>query len=288
MSSYLDTRWSKLKNLDFGESKSRGGESQKFLDSENDSDEEEWIQQLARDYGKRSHSKFNKKLTKLEKYLVFGFSILSLLIISLIFVLLIKHHGISSLQGIEDFVLPNGEKLYSVQRTCLTKGCVRASNHLMKYMDDSVDPCNDFYYFSCGKWLRDVTIPSGYSKWTSFNEISEKNQYLIKKILDSLTPYKNDSVIWHKVRDFYHACRNTAKIENDGAKPLHELIKYVGSWSMTNDTDWNEEEWNFGLALNRIHRLKSMPLFYMFVAADDKNASQYVIQVGIVHFIFLK
>ena len=83
-----------------------------------------------------------------------------------------------------------------------------------------------------------------------------------------------------KVRRFYNSCLKSDFIEKNANKSLEELIEYVGSCALTNKNTWNEEKWSFGDALTRIHHLKSMPLFYMYVAADDRNASQNIIQVS--------
>lgn len=41
---------------------------------------------------------------------------------------------------------------------CYTPGCVEAAANVLNFMDSSVDPCNDFYDFACGKFLADTTL----------------------------------------------------------------------------------------------------------------------------------
>jgi hypothetical protein len=36
--------------------------------------------------------------------------------------------------------------------TCLTQGCVQLAAQITSAMNQSVDPCQDFYQFSCGNW----------------------------------------------------------------------------------------------------------------------------------------
>ena len=45
--------------------------------------------------------------------------------------------------------------------TCLTEECVQLAALMLSRMDTSVNPCQNFYNFSCGKWMRDNIVPTG-------------------------------------------------------------------------------------------------------------------------------
>src|SRR4051812_28094442 len=40
--------------------------------------------------------------------------------------------------------------------TCKTKQCTRTATLLIKTMDETVDPCEDFHKFACGNWISDT------------------------------------------------------------------------------------------------------------------------------------
>ena len=42
---------------------------------------------------------------------------------------------------------------------CQTPGCVVAASKLIKSMDQTADPCTDFYQFACGRFLSETVIP---------------------------------------------------------------------------------------------------------------------------------
>ena len=267
----MDTRWAALGSTKRKEKKRIETSSQRqFLinSSDNESEDEEWIQQLERDYGKRQQKK--TKWTRLEKVLIATFVSCLLLIAVLITALLYSRykHG----ETLLEFTLGG-------QRICNEKGCVEASHRILTYMDEHIDPCNSFYDYACGSWVKNTEIPSTHTKWTSFSQVSDNNQRKLKRILDHLKNGEENSIALKKVFQHYKACLKKDFIENHSNQSLIDLISYVGSWAITNKSSWNEEQWNFGQALTRIHHLKSMPLFYMYVAADDKNSSANIIQV---------
>ena len=49
----------------------------------------------------------------------------------------------------------------SGSNTCLTQECIQLAAQITSAMNQSVDPCQDFYQFSCGNWGQRNLIPPG-------------------------------------------------------------------------------------------------------------------------------
>ena len=58
-------------------------------------------------------------------------------------------------------------------------------------LDTSATPCDDFYQFACGGWLKATPIPADRSTWgRGFNVIEERNEQILKEILESIADGK--------------------------------------------------------------------------------------------------
>ena len=66
---------------------------------------------------------------------------------------------------------------------CVTPACVTVASSIINAMDTSVDPCDDFYSYSCGGWIRANPLPDGKSIWGSFNKLWQENQLVMKNVL---------------------------------------------------------------------------------------------------------
>lgn len=42
---------------------------------------------------------------------------------------------------------------------CQSEVCVNISAHIHSYIDSTVDPCEDFYAYTCGKWINSYQLP---------------------------------------------------------------------------------------------------------------------------------
>ena len=96
-------------------------------------------------------------------------------------------------------------------------------------MDPSKKPINDFYYYANGQWLNKIEIPDDKSSWGSFVELSERNLYLLKDIIENckegvdVDRSENTKKIWN----FYSSVMNTHLIERLKFKPVESYINRI-------------------------------------------------------------
>jgi endothelin-converting enzyme/putative endopeptidase len=87
-------------------------------------------------------------------------------------------------------------------------------------VDKTVKPCNDFFQFACGGWLAKNPVPPEYAIWGRFNELADRNQQTLKKILETAAAAKKRDAIHQKIGDYYASCMDEAAAEAAGATPL--------------------------------------------------------------------
>src|SRR6202046_2272647 len=93
-------------------------------------------------------------------------------------------------------------------------------------LDRSVDPCVDFYKFSCGGWLKNNPIPADQAGWSVYAKLGTENQQFLWGILEADAKATHRTPVQQKVGDYYAACMNTAAIDALGDKPIRpELAK---------------------------------------------------------------
>lgn len=66
---------------------------------------------------------------------------------------------------------------------CLNKSCIHIASNILDSMDLSIDPCDDFYSYSCNGWIKSNPIPDGKSQWGTFMKLEQQNQLVIKRVL---------------------------------------------------------------------------------------------------------
>ncbi|XP_059488680.1 neprilysin-2 isoform X2 [Neocloeon triangulifer] len=163
---------------------------------------------------------------------------------------------------------------------CLTPGCVHSAASVLKNMKLEVNPCDDFYDFACGAFVRDTLIPDDKTSVNGFNVIHEKLQEQLRVTIEA--PVTEDEPKPSRmVKHLYKACMNKSLIEERGITPAKELLKKLGGWPVLEGDDWDAGSFSW---LQSVYKFKehgfSVDYFIDFsVATDLKNSTKRIIDL---------
>jgi putative endopeptidase len=87
-------------------------------------------------------------------------------------------------------------------------------------LDRTVDPCVDFYKFTCGGWQKKNPIPADRAGWSVYAKLGNDNEQFLWGILEADAKATNRTAVQQKVGDYFAACMNTTAIDALGVKPV--------------------------------------------------------------------
>ena len=95
-------------------------------------------------------------------------------------------------------------------------------------MDTSVDPCTDFFAYSCGGWMKKNPIPPDQSSWSVYSKLEDDNKAILREILESAaTPAPDRDATKQKIGDYYAACMDEKAINAAAIKPLQPVLDQI-------------------------------------------------------------
>jgi len=74
-------------------------------------------------------------------------------------------------------------------------------------MDRTADPCNDFYQYVCGGWVKNNPIPADQASWSVYGKLGDENSRFLWGILeDAGKPAADRTAAQQKIGDYFESC----------------------------------------------------------------------------------
>ncbi|KAL7034177.1 hypothetical protein ACKWTF_007877 [Chironomus riparius] len=125
---------------------------------------------------------------------------------------------------------------------CRSPQCVISASKMDYLIDWKVDPCENFYNFACGSFIRDSTLHDRRDSLNVFTMTDDKLKDQLRRLFtrkivdDEIEPYK-------MVKRLFTSCMDVDDADKRGVEPFRKLIDAVGGWPML-DGDWDEKAWD--------------------------------------------
>ena len=148
--------------------------------------------------------------------------------------------------------------------------------------DKSLDPCDDFYKYSCSKWMTGNPIPADQVFWTTGSGLELWNEGVLRDTMEAASkPDANRTAVQQKIGDYWAACMDESGIEAAGMKPLQPELARIAALKSKKDLT---------AEVARLHHLypgawqsgdnqSNSPLFGFTGAQDYDNAAMVVAQI---------
>ncbi|MEW6280408.1 MAG: M13 family metallopeptidase, partial [Candidatus Eremiobacterota bacterium] len=136
-------------------------------------------------------------------------------------------------------------------------------------LDPGVSPCVDFYQYANGGWMKKNPIPSDRPRWGTFNALYDRNQGILKAILEECAADSQAAPgsLERKLGDFYASGMDVAGLNAAGSKPLDELLGQIDRVQNAKDLQ---------AAVARLH-LAGVDAYFNFYSQQDYKDSRRVV-----------
>jgi len=144
----------------------------------------------------------------------------------------------------------------------------------MSNMDDTKNPCDDFYDFACGTFIKNTVIPDEKTSISQFTVVSDKLKNKMRKLIEAPVE-EHDPEVTVLIKNLYTSCKEKERIEARGLEPLEDVLAKMKGWPVIEGDKWNEAAFHWTTAVYR-NRALGYSIDYMYdfsVTTDVKNST---------------
>ena len=139
-------------------------------------------------------------------------------------------------------------------------------------VDKTVDPCENFYRYSCNGWFKRNPLPPDQTSYGRFTELYELNRLHLRQILeDTSKADPNRTPNEQKIGDEYASCMDTAATDKLGLSPIKPELDRIAALSRRDDLP---------VLLAHLHTIGVNAFFEFGSDQDYADANQVISSYG--------
>ncbi|XP_063990613.1 membrane metallo-endopeptidase-like 1 [Diachasmimorpha longicaudata] len=164
---------------------------------------------------------------------------------------------------------------------CTTPGCISFAKTLKENMNTAVDPCDDFYEFTCGRWSENNPMPGDAELWDISKIMAEDISEKFIKILGSSSESSSPSRASQLVRKMYHNCMDLDAIEKNGFEAILSRLQSTGGWPvMMAPSDWSPNATSLSQILGYYEKeIGGESLYFFDVTPGVVDLAEYILYI---------
>ncbi|XP_064460578.1 neprilysin-1-like [Ornithodoros turicata] len=164
-------------------------------------------------------------------------------------------------------------------QSCDYEECRVFVGSLRDSLAEFLEPCDDFFEFVCGGWMKKARVSPDEVLLTTVIESHRKVEDEIGEILNNTVISYRDQTAMQKASALYQGCINMDLRNSKGVKPLEDLLTYfeIPNWPVVNQT---AQFRIFHILGSVIRELGLDAIISVRVGMDYHNSDRYIIYIG--------
>ncbi|CAK5079861.1 unnamed protein product [Meloidogyne enterolobii] len=168
---------------------------------------------------------------------------------------------------------------------CLTPICVHTAAIILNSMNATVDPCDDFFEYACGNWIKQHPIPDDAPSVSNFENLGQDLELALKDLLEDgpdtlINMEETNEEAVKKAKYFYQMCLNESEIMTSWRNVFDQVLHTFGGWPSLESSS----QPNIRIRIERLYgimvsKFRADSLFKATVQPDDKNSDKHILLI---------
>ncbi|KAF7992754.1 hypothetical protein HCN44_005098 [Aphidius gifuensis] len=167
-----------------------------------------------------------------------------------------------------ELTLGHPETVKNNEDICLSPACIHAASRMLNNMDSKVSPCDNFYKYSCGNFIKSTQLADSVHSQDSYSQSEHKLKNELRSIIN-LPNFPNDTKPLRIAKDFYQTCLNTSAINKQGLDEIKKIINNTGGWPVLDGNKWNETSFDWVETTYKLSKLGYTANYLISVELDN-------------------
>jgi membrane metallo-endopeptidase-like protein 1 len=151
-------------------------------------------------------------------------------------------------------------------------GFHKAADMFRSSINETADPCEDFFEFSCGKWVANNAIPDDLTSHGHFSELREKVNREMKDLYEDERPSTSRSI--NALRQMYRGCMNVTDLNQKKSSELVNTLNSFGYWPIISNK-WSTHDFDLTELLINIGLSRAADVFVdIYVSQDQRDVEK--------------